>query len=156
MNRVAELGWKKMERYLPSWIHLYVHPSPLMFIQYDSLCSVHPSTQSEAPLKSLALSIFKKKIILTNLFCFLVAVLLLGCLSWDHTLALCPPCPLWFSHICHLEAKSISIRQIYPQQLPLSCSGCKGLKMELRNQQVMIIHHIMWKNSSVLSYLSVQ
>lgn len=31
MKGVVELGHRRMERYLPSWIHLYVHQSQMMF-----------------------------------------------------------------------------------------------------------------------------
>lgn len=34
MKSVVQSGWRNMERYLASWIHLYVHASTLAFNQY--------------------------------------------------------------------------------------------------------------------------
>lgn len=44
MKGVVELGQRRMERYLPSWIHLYVHQSQMMFNQYHTgFLPVHQS-----------------------------------------------------------------------------------------------------------------
>lgn len=44
MKGVVELGQRQMERYLTSWIHLYVHQSQMMFNQYHTgFLPVHQS-----------------------------------------------------------------------------------------------------------------
>lgn len=44
MRGVVELGDRRLERYLPSWIHLYVHQSQMMFNQYHTgFLPVHQS-----------------------------------------------------------------------------------------------------------------
>lgn len=43
MKSVVQSGWRNMERYLASWIHLYVHPSTLAFNQYEALSVLSPS-----------------------------------------------------------------------------------------------------------------
>lgn len=43
MKAVVELGQRKMEKYLPSWIHLYVHQSQMIFNQYHTRFTLGPS-----------------------------------------------------------------------------------------------------------------
>lgn len=53
MKSVVQSGWMNMERYLASWIHLYVHPSTLAFNQYETLYTLSPSiTQRNSTLNS--------------------------------------------------------------------------------------------------------
>lgn len=43
MKGVVKSGWRKMERYLASWIHLYVHQSAVIVNQYDIGFVLSPS-----------------------------------------------------------------------------------------------------------------
>lgn len=43
MKAVVELGQRKIEKYLPSWIHLYVHRSQMTFNQYHTRFTLGPS-----------------------------------------------------------------------------------------------------------------
>lgn len=124
MKSVVQSGWRNMERYLASWIHLYVHPSTLAFNQYETLSALSPSiTRRNSTLKDLSA-------------CVPAVGRQLVCPSWGHTLAPCLRSLRWFSPICPLVARSISSLPIPPLWLPLCSSGCRGWRTELRNQQV--------------------
>lgn len=43
MKAVVELDQRKMEKYLPSWVHLYVHQSQMIFNQYHTRFTLSPS-----------------------------------------------------------------------------------------------------------------
>lgn len=58
MKGVVELGWRKMDRYLASWIHLYVHQSALIFNQYETGFVLSPSimyTDKTPPVSSFSI-----------------------------------------------------------------------------------------------------
>lgn len=124
MKSVVQSGWRNMERYLASWIHLCVRPSTLPLNQYETLPTLSPSiTRRNSTLKDLSA-------------CVPAAVRQLVCPSWGHTSAPCLPSPRWSSPICPLEARSISSLPTPPSRLPLCSSGCRGWRTEPRNQQV--------------------
>lgn len=50
MKGVVESGWKKMERYLASWIHLCVHQSASMLNRYESGFVLSPSISPVLPM----------------------------------------------------------------------------------------------------------
>lgn len=114
MKGLVESGWRTMERYLASWIHLYVHQSAVMFNQYIGSVHRRPSCPSVQA----------------------VVILQLGCPSWGPTSALCPPSLLLSSPICRLEMKSIGTPRTPPSWLRPSSSGCRGLRTGVRHQQV--------------------
>lgn len=55
MKAVVELGQRKMEKYLPSWIHLYVHQSQMIFNQYHTRFTLSPSIMYTHTVISLLL-----------------------------------------------------------------------------------------------------
>lgn len=109
LKAVLELGQRKMEKYLPSWIHLYVHQSQTIFNQYHTRFTLGPSI-----MYTHAHCYFFVIITLTSLFCPTAVTLQLLCLSLGHTLALCPTSLLWSSPICPLVLKSTSTPQTCP------------------------------------------
>lgn len=110
MKGAVELGQTKMEKYLPSWIHLYVHQSQMIFNQYRTGFFSQSINHGHTNRCYFSLFIF----LISIVFCLPVVALQLLCLSLGHTLALCPDSPLWSSPICPLVMKSISTPQTCP------------------------------------------
>lgn len=111
MKAVVALGDGKMEKYLPSWIHLYVHPSQRIFNLYrtgffsQSVNHVHTNH---------CWFTFIIVIRINGVFCPPAVALQPLCPSLGRTLVLRPASPRWSSPICPLVRKSTSTPQTCP------------------------------------------